>query len=147
MFHDVKVIAQLEKKFIIITIQEKAKFIMFVQQLTFLTSCSCAVDQHAADERIRLEKLERDRFNNCVPVENSIGKIKLNQPFGLEKQHYSVIKQHRDILMKWNWEFDFNFMRLSNYEQYVRYGNRLTREIETLCRTIPPFDASKFQNF
>jgi DNA mismatch repair ATPase MutL len=105
MLSSAEVIAQVELKFIIIKTQ---------------SGVICAVDQHAADERVALEKLERalsnpDLHNETVlrMTKRSIRKRDLlkqtiiNPPKRLSLSHedMATAKQHLSLLKKWKFSF------------------------------------------
>ena len=100
MLSSAEVIAQVEDKFIIIKTQGKL----------------CIVDQHAADERVALEKLENALFNPNVHEAMRIELTKKHLLVGdilksssvmpakrviFTQSQLEVIKQHREVLAKW----------------------------------------------
>jgi len=105
MLAKAEVIAQVEEKFIII----KACGVL------------CAVDQHAADERIALEKLESALFNpemhdgmmihmtnKSIMVSDILKRSKLIPPkrISLTQKDMSTVKHHWSLLQKWKFTFE-----------------------------------------
>lgn len=104
MLVNAEVIAQVEDKFIIIK----------------TSGVLCAVDQHAADERIALEKLESALFNPAMHdetvihmthksllVSDVLKRSALNPPMKvrLTPKDMSAVKQHWSLLQKWKFSF------------------------------------------
>ncbi|KAL3781340.1 hypothetical protein ACHAW5_010140 [Stephanodiscus triporus] len=106
MLSSAEVIAQVELKFIIIK------------------TCGiiCAVDQHAADERVALEKLERalsnpDMHDDTIihMTKRSIAKRDLlkqtkvipSKRISLSQKDMATVKHHWSLIKKWKFEFDF----------------------------------------
>jgi DNA mismatch repair ATPase MutL len=105
MLSSAEVIAQVELKFIIIKT---------------LCGVICAVDQHAADERVALEKLERalsnpDMHNESVirmskrsiPKRDLLKQISINPPkrLSLSQMDMATAKQYLSLLKKWKFSF------------------------------------------
>jgi DNA mismatch repair ATPase MutL len=100
MLGTAQVIAQVEDKFIVIKTQDKI----------------CVVDQHAADERVALEKLENALFNSDFNEAMRIELTKKQLLVGdilkgtsvmpakrviLTRAQMEVVRQHREELAKW----------------------------------------------
>ena len=110
MLSKAKVVGQFDKKFIIILIGDLL----------------CAVDQHACDERIGLERLEKVLYEKTsglnrkdkyffglsklsgISSENLIKPLDLmpGEAHSLSTTQFSLVKQHKDILNKWNFSFE-----------------------------------------
>ncbi|KAL3823206.1 hypothetical protein ACHAXA_003485 [Cyclostephanos tholiformis] len=105
MLSSAEVIAQVELKFIIIK------------------TCGiiCAVDQHAADERVALEKLERALSNpdihndtvirmtkRSIPKKDLVKQIRVNPPkrLSLSQKDVATAKYHSSLLKKWGFSFE-----------------------------------------
>ena len=106
MLGKAEVVAQVEEKFIIVK-----------------TKCNvlCAVDQHAADERVALEKLEGALFNpemhddmlinmtnKAIRVGDILRQTKLNpaKRINLTQKDMSTVKHHWSLLQKWKFTFE-----------------------------------------
>ena len=105
MLSHAQVIAQVELKFIIIK-----------------TSCGvlCAVDQHAADERVSLEKLESAMCNpnlHDVPIELTKRTVRVSdilkatkvvpsKRLALSQKDISTVKHHWSLLQKWKFTLE-----------------------------------------
>lgn len=104
MLSTAQVIAQVEDKFIIIKTQGKL----------------CIVDQHAADERVALEKLEHalcnPNFSEGTRIELTkkhvlVGDILKAAPVMpakrvlLSKSQMEIVRQHRGMLFKWHFTY------------------------------------------
>ena len=124
MLSDSKIIAQLDKKFILLK----------------MDNILCIVDQHAADERIRLERHEKElgqRLSRSIEDEESSSnspattyrnwrrtsfeKVTLqpSQTLQLTTELFNVAYQYRDILLKWNFTLNFK-SNPSNLEHRVQ---------------------------
>ena len=104
MLQTAQVIAQVEDKFIIIKTQGKL----------------CVVDQHAADERVALEKLENALFDPSLQETTRIELTKKHLLIGdilkatsvlpakrvvLTESQMRVVRQHREVLAKWHFRY------------------------------------------
>ena len=109
MLSNARVIAHLDNKFIVL----------------IMDNVLCLVDQHAADERVRLERHEKEleqlltRSNNNLSISThpsilqwrptTFERIKLNPPklLKLSLSLYNTAYQYRDILIGWNFNLSF----------------------------------------
>lgn len=130
-----EIIAQVEDKFIIIKTQGKL----------------CIVDQHAADERVALEKLENALFNPNLHESMRIEMTKKHLLVGdilkgisvmpakrvaLSKSQIDVIKQHHEILARWH----FTYKTIATGDESV-----LLTGVPSICGRVT--DANDFLEF
>jgi DNA mismatch repair protein MLH3 len=103
MMNEMKVISQLDKKFIITKYQD----FLFV------------IDQHAASERIRYENLLKENINqqNFSPG-NHLKKCKPQFPMKvtLNNNEFQLLKKFESKILQWHWEFHFDE---NNYQSMI----------------------------
>jgi DNA mismatch repair ATPase MutL len=111
MLQDLHFIAQLDKKIIIASFRTKD------------TTTVIAIDQHAAHERIRLEKLQRD-VNSCTQTQSgsTITPYVLDQPLIVQVDDTNLWTKHKSMLKSWYWNYDLVFDgKGTRYERYELY--------------------------
>ena len=93
MLLSVRVINQLDQKFIICKIDDLL----------------LAVDQHAADERVRYEKMEKQMFGECGQKRNLQVEF-LSRPLDVETNEHEryLLERFRACLESWGWSFSLS---------------------------------------
>lgn len=110
MLKRMRVISQLDKKFIITTLENEEKTVI------------CAIDQHAAHERILLEELQRE-VTNCrkEKVETVLQICRLDSPvdYKIENEEEERLwRRYEEHLRSWYW--NFNWVNSDNATTYQR---------------------------
>lgn len=90
-----QVIAQIDKKFIITIVKQPQASIVF------------AIDQHAADERIQLEKLEQAAISQGIAKEHGIIDVSLlpESVTITNQKHIQTALAFEKWLTSWKWKF------------------------------------------
>jgi DNA mismatch repair ATPase MutL len=61
------------------------------------------VDQHAADERIRFEELQKEYFDDCVPPPGLVCAIPWKAK--LDREEYLTLCDNKETINRWGWDF------------------------------------------
>lgn len=98
MLNSMQVVSQLDRKFILTSIQSQTSSLLF------------AIDQHAADERIQLEKLEEAALENGEPKEHGLIEIApIAEPFSVTNpKHIQTAIKYEKWLNTWKWQFNYS---------------------------------------
>eukprot|EP01138_Halocafeteria_seosinensis_P012305 gb/GECG01012574.1/.p1 GENE.gb/GECG01012574.1/~~gb/GECG01012574.1/.p1 ORF type:complete len:755 (+),score=82.40 gb/GECG01012574.1/:1-2265(+) len=155
-FQSLRVLGQLDLKFIVC----KAMLSMphEVGQTFRALSAFIAIDQHAADERIRVEEMEKMlkeqlRFGSGNAKEYLLRCIKLDEchPLLLSASDYTIVKTYAEMFKFWGWHWhveydDASFRKIALTHTPSLVGE-LTGEqdfydyLEKLKHLLPPKDA------
>ncbi|KAE9360704.1 hypothetical protein PR003_g52 [Phytophthora rubi] len=122
---DMKVIRQVDRKFILVKADTTQGMLLL------------CIDQHAADERVRLEKLEEDMFGRNGALRRL--EIQRHEPplvFRMNAKERETLHRHEELISRWGFDFEFTAAR-SERLVYVHDRSEAQEEERVLLHATP----------